>query len=129
MRVAKASDEEFDKVWSLINVIDLLFDNRFGSNENCWKEWDDDNEDKQMILEIAKEVEQTDGLDLFGEVDTRLVLYNFIKRKWREANCRGSIQRIVMDAQVLIDNACDPSLDYLEWRPDIRMLMEAHKEK
>ena len=77
------------------------------------------------MLEIEEEIKETDGEDIWG-VDNRLILYEFIKRKWKKANWCGSFQRIVTDAEVLIEDVCDPDLDYLEYRPDIREAMEEY---
>jgi len=126
MKVAKADEKEFDKVYDFINVMDDLFDSRFFSHEEEWRNWDDDDEDKKLLLEIEEEIKETDGEDVWGDVDNRLVLYEFIKRKWKNANWCGSFQRIVTDAEVLIENACDPDLDYLEFKPEIREAMEEY---
>jgi len=124
MKVAKASTDEFDKVYNFINVMDSLFDNRFYlTPEEEWREWDDDDEDKKLLLKIEEELKETDG-GIWGDVDNRLVLFEFIKRKWKTANYCGSFQRIVTDAEVLIDNACDEELDYLEFKPEIKEAME-----
>ena len=34
-----------------------------------------------------------------------------------------------MDAEVLIDNACDPNLDYLEFKPEIMEAINEYNEK
>ena len=128
MKVAKAEQEEFDKVYNFINIMEALFEGRgFFSNEESWREWDDKDEDKKMLLKIEEEVRETDGEYIDG-VDNRLILYEFIKRKWRNANYCGSFGRIVIDCEVLIDNCCDKELDYLEFNKDIREGFEA-KEK
>lgn len=124
MKVAKADSKEFDKVYDFINVMDELFDNKFFSNEECWREWDDDDEDKKLLLKIEKDLKETEGSDIWGEVDNRLILYEFIRLKWKKANYCGSFQRIVTDADVLIDYVCDPDLDYLEYKPEIKQAIE-----
>lgn len=128
MKVAKAEKEEFDKVYDFINVMDDLFDSRFFSHEEEWRNWDDDDEDKKLLLEIEEEIKETDGEDIWG-VDNRLILYEFIKRKWKKANWYGSFQRIVTDADVLIENACDPDLDYLEFKPEIKEALEKYNNE
>lgn len=126
MRVAKAKEEEFERVGGFIRVMEALFDGRsFFSMEECWKEWDDDDEDKKMLLEIERDLLESEG----EPVDNRLVLFEFIKKKWRKANYCGSFGRIVVDAQVLIDNACDPDLDYLEFAPKIKAAIEEYDKK
>lgn len=128
MKVAKAEEKEFDKVYGFIIAMDNLFDSRFFSREEDWRDWPDDDEDKKLLLEIEKEIKETDEGDLWGNVDNRLIVYEFIKRKWKEANWCGSFQRIVTNAEVLIKNACDPDLDYLEFKPEIREAMEEHNK-
>lgn len=130
LKMAKADPEEFERVMSFVRVMETLFESRsFFSNEEDWREWDDDDEDKKMLLEIEKEVKEEDGTDWDGDADNRLILYEFIKRKWRQANFSGSFGRIIMDAKVLIDNACDPALDYLEFKPEILAAMKEYEEK
>ena len=111
--------------------MESLFDDRgffVSTGEESWREWDDDDEDKKLLLKIEKEVKETDGESIWDGVDNRLILYEFIKRKWNEANYSGSFRRIVMDCEVLIDNCCDKELDYLEFNKDIQEAFEA-KEK
>ena len=131
LKMAKADPEEFDKVMGFVNIMDDLFDDKFFSTEEDWREWDDDNEDKKLLLEIEKElVEDGDGTSVWDDhPDNRLILYEFIKRKWRSVNYFGSFQRIVMDAQVMIENACDPDLDYLEYKPEIQKAIEEYNER
>lgn len=129
MRVAKADPKEFDKVYNFINVMNALFDTRFWSHEEEWREWDDDDPDKKLLLEIEAEVRETDGEDIWNGVDNRLILYEFIKRKWIEADWSGSFGRIVTDAEVLIDNVCDPNLDYLEYKPEIKEAIEKYEQE
>ena len=131
LKMAKADPEEFDKVMNFVNVMDDFFDSKFFSTEEDWREWDDDNEDKKMLFEIEKElIEDGEGISVWDDhPDNRLILYEFIKRKWRHANFSGSFQRIIMDAEVLIENACDPDLDYLEYKPEIQKAIEEYNEQ
>jgi len=125
MKVAKADAEEFDRVYNFINVMEALFDDRgWCSHEESWRDWDDDDPDKKLLLEIEEEVKESDGESIWDGVDNRLILYEFIKRKWQSANYSGSFGRIVCDADVLIENVCDPDLDYLEYKPDMKEVLE-----
>lgn len=53
--IAKASKNDFEKVYNLLSPMEELFNNRW-SNEESWTEWDDDNEDKLELLAIRKEI-------------------------------------------------------------------------
>lgn len=121
LTVAKATREEFDRVWGFVHPMEALFDGRgFFSNEEDWRDWDDDDEDKKLLLKIEKELLAAgEGYMLDGQVDNRLILYEFMKVKFLEANYSGSIGRILFDCSTLIDNCCDPDLDYLEFKPSI----------
>lgn len=126
MKVAKADKEEFDGVYSFINIMDSLFDGRFFSHEESWRDWDDDDEDKQLLMKIESELrDEWEGYDIFND----LILFEFIKRKWNSVNYCGSFGRIVTDAEVLIDNVCDPNLDYLEYKPDIKEALEKYEKE
>lgn len=127
--MAKADPEEFNRTISFVRVMDALFEGRsFFSTEEDWRDWPDDDEDKKLLLEIEKEVIDEDGTNWDGKPDNRLVLYEFIKRKWHMANYSGSFDRIIMDAEVLIQNVCDPDLDYLEFKPYIKAAMEEYEK-
>lgn len=130
LKMAKADPEEFERVMSFVRVMEALFESRsFFSNEEDWRDWPDDDEDKKTLLAIEEEVKESDGTDWNGNADNRIILYEFIKRKWRQANFSGSFNRIIMDAHVLIENACDPDLDYLEFKPEIKAAMEEYEKK
>jgi len=125
MKVAKADKDEFALVAGFINPMEALFDTRgFFSQEECWRDWNDDDEDKKLLLEIEEELKYSEG----DPVDNRLILFEFIKRKWRKANHHGSFGRIVCDCEVLIDNVCDPDLDYLEYKPEIKAAIELYEK-
>ena len=127
--MAKADPEEFERTMCFVRVMDALFVGRsIFSNEEDWRNWPDDDEDKKLFLEIEKEVIDEDGTVWDGKPDNRLVLYEFIKRKWRTVNYSGSFGRIIMDAEVLIQNACDPDLDYLEFNPEIKTAIEEYEK-
>ena len=118
--VAKATQEEFDRVWDFVHPMEALFDGRgFFPNEEDWRDWDDDDEDKKLLLKIEKELLAAGEDEYDGQVDNRLILYEFMKVKFLKANYSGSIGRILFDCSTLIDNCCDPDLDYLEFKPSI----------
>ena len=121
MKVARATEEEIDKVYDFINTMDNLLDNRrWYADDESWKEWDDDDTDKQQLLRIEED------LKCCGIEDSKVVLYEFIKKKWREVNYNGSLQRVVANADVLIDNVCDPNVSYLEFKPELKEAIEKY---
>ena len=120
MKVAKADSEDFEIVWSFVRPVEALLDGRsFFSSEDDWRDWKDDNEDKKLLTAIEEELKESDGTDWDGKADSRLIMYEFMKRRFREANSCGGFGRILTNAEVLIANCCDPNLDYLEFKPEI----------
>ena len=110
LTVAKANEHEFELVRDFVNVMENLFDGRGGFVEEWWT-WDDDDEDKQELRKIQKELE--------CDEEDEQVLLEFVKRRFRKANYCGSFGRILFNCETLIENCCDPDLDYLEFKPSI----------
>ncbi|MDY5354384.1 MAG: hypothetical protein SPG69_10270 [Bacteroides pyogenes] len=121
MRIGKASKDDFEKMYNLLLPMENLF-NRHWYNEDEWMEWDDANKDKQELLAIRKELAEEEDCDE-EDVDNRLVIYEFVKRRMKECGC-GEWQRIVCAAESLIDTFCDPQDDCLAWRPDLERAMD-----
>lgn len=108
--VAKAKESEFDLVWGFVHAMEALFDGRGGFVEQWW-DWDEDDEDYKLLRKIQKELE--------CEEEDDMILLEFVKRKFRKANYCGSFGRILFDCETLIENCCDPDLDYIEFKPSI----------
>ena len=108
--MAKAEKSEFKLVWGFVHAMEALFDQRGGFVEEWWT-WPDDDKDYKQLRKIQKELD-------CDEEDDEVVL-EFVKRKFREANYSGSFGRILFNCETLIDNACDPKLDHLEFKPSI----------
>jgi hypothetical protein len=120
LTVAKAKKSEFKLVWGFVHAMEALFDRRGGFVEEWWT-WPDDDKDYKQLRKIQKEL----GCD---EEDNEVVL-EFVKRKFREANYCGSFGRILFDCETLIENCCDPKLDYLEFKPSIMNAEQIALEK
>ena len=120
LTVAKAKKSEFKLVWGFVNAMEALFDGRGGfCSEEDWRSWPDDDREKKILLKIEKELIEAGEATWNGHPDNDLVLFKFIKQIWKEANYCGSFGRILFDCETLIDNCCDPKLDYLEFKPSI----------
>ncbi len=121
MKVAKASKEDFETTRDFLQIMDDLFDSRgCFCKEEDWLDWDDDNPDKIRLLEIRKEVAEETGYSE-DDVDNDLILFNFIKEKFR--TCEFNWRRVLWAGDVLIFNACDPHKDHLAYHPYINRCM------
>lgn len=96
LTVAKATKEEFKRVWDWLHTMEALFDGRgMFSTEEDWREWDDDEPAKKQLLQIEKEVIESDGAMWDGKADNDRVLFLWMKRSFLKANKSGSIGRIL----------------------------------
>lgn len=129
MKAAKADKEEIDRVQKFYNLVESLWDSRWRDSDEDWRTWDDKDEDKKEILEIEEELKQWEGTDLDGHVDNRIVLYEFFKKRFKKVNWCGSIGRVLMNADVLVNQVCDPDLDYLDFNPEIKQALELWNEQ
>ena len=121
LTIAKASKEDFEKVYNLLQPMEELFNSHW-SNEEEWTEWDDDDKDKMELLAIRKEIAEEEHY-YEEDVDNRLVLFEFIKRRMQLCGC-SNWQRVVIAAECLIDTFCDPQESSLVWRPDLERAMD-----
>ena len=83
-------------------------------------------EDQDAVFRFLQGMESIleDGLDPDTElpVDEDGVLA-WLQSQWKVVGT--SWQRVLWAGRVAIDNACDPNLDYLEFKPEILSAMKA----
>lgn len=118
MRVAKADKEDFDAVLGFMNAAEMSLERAkfsFLSPEDNWEDLDDEDEDKQLILKIRKELQEDES----DEIDNRVLMYEFLVRKFRSAS--SAWRRVYWAADILIDNVCDPTEDCLAYHPGIEI--------
>ena len=117
--MAMPSEEDFDNTRSFLQAVESFWFKRgysFNNPEEEWQDLDDDDEDKVELLKIQKDLAKCEGCST-NEVDNRLVIYEFLKRKYKKADC--SWGRALMAGQIAIESACDPTLTYLDYHPGI----------
>ena len=127
MKAAKADKQEIEKVQKFYSLVESLWDGRWNSDED-WRNWPDDDKDKQEMLKIEQELIDTEGALVGGQADNRLILYEFFKRRFMEVDYCGSIGRVLMNADVLVNQVCDENLDYLDFNQDIKKALEYYDE-
>lgn len=117
MRLAKADDKDFDNVRTFLQACENSLERQKYSlcnPEDYWEEWDEDDEDKQRLTRIKKSLAKELGYSV-KDVDNRLVVYEWLTEKFAKASF--SWGRVTMAASVLIENMCDPTVDYVEFYP------------
>lgn len=114
MKVHKIEPEQLERFAALINAMDQVMDDRPMRGFN-WADWDEDDPDKMELYELRSFVAKWDGISE-KEVDERLFLYEWIKRKFLKVRAP---QLVHVTVEVLLDNCCDPLADTLEFHPSI----------
>ncbi len=111
MRMAKAPQEHVDRLrtWMQFNDELCKIDPTYS---NDWKEFKEDWEDEDDFMKIIKHCEDDEGFNWEYYMD------------YYQSNISYIHMRIIMGFEVLVDNACDPELDYLDFKKEIKELME-----
>lgn len=129
LRVAKASEKDIELTRDFLRMCEAFWDNRnvfsLRDLESDWENWDDDDEDKKLLLKIRQDLCDEEGKNL-RDLDRRLVVYEFLKHKYKKADNRWG--RVVMAADVLIDNVCDPTEGHLAFFPAFEMFHVAPEQ-
>lgn len=116
MKVAKPSQQMFDSVAKFKEACELCIDKStysFTPPESQWKELDEDDPERQEMELIRSLIASEEGISV-KSVDDRIVCYEYLKRKYATR-----LWHIILTAEVLVDNCCDPTEDSLAFRPDI----------
>lgn len=121
MKVARVSKEEIESVFEFVSVVELFFEkDKFSvfNSLNRWKELDDEDEQKQTILEIQQaianeqEIEPEDVNEY--ELAARVIEHYF--------NNVRSLRHLVFSFTVLDSNCTNPAANCYEFSPYIQFL-------
>lgn len=122
MRMAKASKKDIEKTTHLLQACELFWDNRerfsMRAQEREWMELDDDDPEKILILQLRKRIAADEDIEP-EKLDHRILIYEYLRLKYIAADNRW--MRVVMAADILIDNFCDPTEAHLECYPGIEL--------
>lgn len=105
LRQAKASKEDVSNLCNFMNLFEEYFTCGSFTYEN----------------EKGETVEEDLSRDRFIEVAEQLWMGDWINR---ESGVGSTWQRIVFGYETLVDNACNPDSDFLEWRSDIAEFLD-----
>lgn len=111
MKMAKATKNHVDRLryWMQFN------DELCKIDPTIKREWDDfksDWEEKEDWKMIIEHCEDEYGFNWEYYMD------------YYQSNISHIHMRVIFGYEVLIDNVCDPDLDYLDYKKDIKSLME-----
>lgn len=99
MKMARPRFGEFDAVWEFLSDLDAIME--YGS------------------IPIAHE--DRDGEEFGPEADPQAV-FDWLHKQW--PRFESSWQRVLLAGQVAIDNACDPTIGHLAFKPEILAAIE-----
>jgi hypothetical protein len=111
MRLAKAPQGEIDKlrIWMQFNDELCKID---PTNDIEWESFKSDWEDEEDFQKIIKYCEDDEGFSFEYYL-------NYYNRKISHIH-----MRIIFGYETLVDNICDPELDYLDFNKDLKKVLE-----
>jgi len=110
MRMAKAPQEHVDTLrrWMQFNDELCKID---PTNEFEWNGFKEDWEDEEDFVKIIKHCEDDRGFTWDYFMD------------YYQSNISWIHMRVILGFEVMVDNVCDPDLDYLEFKPEIKKFL------
>lgn len=121
LRQAKPDEDDYNTTLDFFHACETALERpRFsiGSAYDQWQELDEDDPDRKLIIAIRKRVAEEESMSE-KDVDMRIVMYEFLQRKFMRAS--ASWRRVYFGGQIMIENACDPTKDYLDWYPGLEL--------
>lgn len=116
IKMAKASKKDLQKMYLANNILENIF--HYGDGiENITKD-DFDHFEKPHEKKVIDRIFKKDGT-LCPE-KTLTEIYGLF-------DC-GTHGRVVMGCDILISNCCDPELDHLDFKPEIKQALEAFEK-
>jgi hypothetical protein len=129
MNVAKASQQDIEKTTHFLRACELFWDNRpnysMRTEEREWMTLDDDDPEKLLILDIRQQLAKNENVEP-ELVDHRILAYEYLRSKYKSADARW--KRVIMAADILIDNCCDPTEGHLAFYPGIELFHVAPEQ-
>lgn len=127
LKAAAPSTEDFDSVYQFNRIMNSLTDDRMwrSADESDWKDWDENDEDYKLLKSIEKNVCWSEDVSS-EEIDQRLVLWAYVK--WFFNNHPSALGRILMCADMAMENAFNKESDTIEWNKDILELIKRDNE-
>lgn len=121
LKVAAPSNKDFDAVYQFNRICESLTDGRGWYSVKNWKEWDTDDKDYKLLKKIEKKVcEEEDGSP--ENIDQRIVLWEYVN--WFFNYCPSSLLRVVMCADMAMENAFDKKADCVEWNKKLLKIFD-----
>jgi hypothetical protein len=116
LRMAKASEEHIDRLrhWMQFNDELCKID---PANEFQWNQFKDDWREDKRFTKIIEHCEDKKGFSWEYYMD------------YYERHISHIHMRIIFGYEVLLDNVCDPELDYLDYKKEFKSLLESQKSE
>jgi hypothetical protein len=126
MTMAKADRNDLQTTLDFFNACELALESGKWSlrcPEDKWEDLDEDDEDRILIKKIKKSLVEEQGTEY---IDSRILMYEFLKEKFAAASCNW--RRVVWGADILIENVCDPMEDHLAFFPGFELFHVAPEQ-
>jgi hypothetical protein len=125
IKYTKPSEEDIEEVNDFFHECELMLEKERYSlrdPQDKWKDLDPEDDNYILIEKIHKELIEEEG----SEVDIRVVLYEYLVRKFARVNPRW--RRVVFASNALVEAFCDPMERTLEPLPGLDLLHVAPEQ-
>lgn len=126
MKIAKASEQDLDSTLAFLQAAQAVLEKEkfsFVDSANNWENWDEDDDDKILILKIKKELQEEER---HSDIDNRILMYEFLNRKFK--SCSSRFMRVYLAASCLIPEVTDPTEDHLAFYPGFELFHVANEQ-
>lgn len=114
--MSKAPKEHIDKLRRFLQFTDEL-SKIDPENRREWERLKEDWSEDEEFSPIIKHCEDEDGRFIYE--------YYF---DYYQSQISHIHMRIIFGFEILLDNVCDPDLDYLDYKPELKKLLETQEE-
>lgn len=129
MKVAKPTEKDMDECYRFLRIMEALTDDRMFHSASAadWTEWNEEDEDYQILNYCKQRLIDEECYDEYDieDLDHRLVMWEYVK--WFFNRCPSAFARVLMCAQMALDNCFDEKSDTIEWRKDISEAIEKYE--
>lgn len=131
LKIAKPTQEDFDITYRFNSVMEQIADNRMfrASSLSDWEDWNEMDEDYQLLKTFKHQVENEYDItdDDFNDEHYAMVLWKYIK--WFFNEHPSALGRILMCANIAMDNAFDKNAKTIEWNQKISDALDLYDEQ
>lgn len=122
MKVARASKEDIDRLWRFFQVIEEYFEYA------TYTPWRPVSRDDGAVTERREDSDSDDDTIHLNDEQFVEKLHELWGHRFGPAKVDAAWMRVLMNADTLLKNVADPECGHLDWKPELKALLEPDLE-